>query len=271
MCWTFMPKSFIGNDEFKIGLGLDRNIEHTPRLDGDRGPAILVYAVAELIQNGQRTKTFTWMTVADINKVRDRSPAVKFAKSQGFATPWDTDEAEMQKKTVIKRICKMLPLSMEDMRRINVDSVTKRNHLATDMLEEQDDEHERQVEAEVVPDAKAKIEPAKAATPPAPEQKQQKAEDAPKMASAKQMEKFLTRARENVVAEYIEKHHGEELRREASLARLEAILIEAMEHRDEQSIAQTGATTGAPGGNGATTGAPGGTGAASQAPDRDFD
>lgn len=245
------------NDEFEIGLGLNRKIDHTPRLDGDRGPAVLVYAVAELLQNESQSKTFAWMTVADINKVRDRSPAVKFAKSQGFSTPWDTDESEMQKKTVIKRLCKMLPLSTEDMRKVQADHVIKRNHLASDMLEEQDDEHERQVEAEVVSETKVEIVQPKAAQQEQPkkeapaQQKADNAQQAPTMASHLQMQKFWDRAEENGVLEYMEKQHGEELKKGASLSRLGIIMSQALENRDdqqEQTIAQTGAkaTTAAP-------------------------
>lgn len=85
------------------------------------------------------------------------------------------------------------------------------------------------------------------------------------MASEIQLQKFWARAKENGVAEYIDKAYRKEiLAGQVSLARLGVIMSFALEYRDEdpeQSIAQTGATTGAPGG----------TGAASQAPEKDFD
>lgn len=94
-------------DTFQIEYGTDDRIHHVPFLDGDAGSVIGAYAVAEL-KNG--AKQFEFMTLAQLNRIRDRSQAAK----EG---PWVTDEAEMQRKTPIRRLCKFLPLSEEKLLR----------------------------------------------------------------------------------------------------------------------------------------------------------
>jgi len=90
------------NDHFKYTLGLDRNLIHEPAT-GDRGKPVSVYAAAELIDGA---KPFIVMTTAEVEAIRARSKA-------GRNGPWVTDWAAMAKKTVVKQLCKWLPLSAE--------------------------------------------------------------------------------------------------------------------------------------------------------------
>jgi recombination protein RecT len=90
-------------DRFKIQFGLNPILEHEPDLSGDPGPMILVYAVAEL-RDG--TKQVEVMTKKQVDGIRARSKA-------GKSGPWVTDYDEMAKKTVVRRLCKYLPLSVE--------------------------------------------------------------------------------------------------------------------------------------------------------------
>ena len=89
------------NDKFFYRLGDDEKIEHEPRLDGERGKARLVYAVAHTKDGGVYREV---MTVADVNKVRN----VSKAKDDG---PWVTWWEEMARKTAIRRLSKRLPMS----------------------------------------------------------------------------------------------------------------------------------------------------------------
>lgn len=88
-------------DDFQIRYGTDDSIHHVPFLDGDAGPVIGAYAVAEL-KNG--AKQFEFMTLGQLNAIKAK------AASDGA---WITDEEEMQRKTPIRRLAKFLPLSEE--------------------------------------------------------------------------------------------------------------------------------------------------------------
>lgn len=98
-------------DDFSIEYGTVDAIKHIPKLDGEPGAIIGVYAVAKLKGGGYQ---FEWMSVAQINKIRDESQGYKTAKAFGRTnTPWHTNWEEMAKKTAIRRLCKYLPMSIE--------------------------------------------------------------------------------------------------------------------------------------------------------------
>ena len=100
------PRVVYQGQPFKIKYGLHEDIEHEPiEVDMSDEKIVGVYAVAKLA-NGD--KKFDFMYKAEIDKIRARSMAAK-----GSSSPWHTDYAEMAKKTVIKRLCKTLPLSEE--------------------------------------------------------------------------------------------------------------------------------------------------------------
>jgi recombination protein RecT len=52
---------------------------------------------------------FEYMSVADVNRVRDKSDAYKASSKYGSDSPWTSSYEEMGKKTVIKRLFKRLP------------------------------------------------------------------------------------------------------------------------------------------------------------------
>lgn len=97
-------------DEFDIGLGTNPSIKHRPVLpgDGERGHFRGVYAWAQMPSG---LFIIEWLTVPDINAVRDNFSA---ANKSGKAGPWDTSWGEMARKTVIKRLAKRLPGSAVD-------------------------------------------------------------------------------------------------------------------------------------------------------------
>lgn len=89
------------NDYFKITLGMSPNIEHEPTM-GDRGEMIGVYAIARM---READPIFTFMTREDVEKVKKASKA-------SFG-PWVDWEEEMWRKTAVRRLAKMLPLTPE--------------------------------------------------------------------------------------------------------------------------------------------------------------
>lgn len=91
------------NDSFKLTLGLNPDIQHEPKLS-DRGEMSGVYAVARL--KGSSLPKFVYMAREEVESIRKRSRA-------GDSGPWKTDYEEMAKKTAIRRLSKLLPLSVE--------------------------------------------------------------------------------------------------------------------------------------------------------------
>lgn len=98
-------------DKFKFSFGLNPVLEHEPSILPDPGIPIYFYAVARL--KGGLTQ-FDVMTATDVDKIRARSKA----KDSG---PWVTDYEEMGKKTVIRRLSKLLPVSIELHRAVALD------------------------------------------------------------------------------------------------------------------------------------------------------
>lgn len=91
------------HDLFKIELGTQENVLHIPKLDGDRGKIRLVYALAKFTAGGHH---FDWMSIADVEKIRKRS-------KQPDGELWGNNYEEAVRKTMIRRICKVLPSSNE--------------------------------------------------------------------------------------------------------------------------------------------------------------
>lgn len=95
-------RSVHANDTFSYAYGLDETLKHVPGT-GDRGDLTHVYAVAKLKGGGIQ---FEVMSKADVLKVKASSKA-------GNNGPWVSHFDEMAKKTVIRRLFKYLPVSIE--------------------------------------------------------------------------------------------------------------------------------------------------------------
>lgn len=92
-------------DQFDYSLGLEPTLRHIPG-DTDEDPAKLthVYAVAKINGDPQ----FVVLTRRQIDKTRNSSQGASSSYS-----PWATYYAEMACKTAIRRLCKMLPQTVE--------------------------------------------------------------------------------------------------------------------------------------------------------------
>lgn len=98
------------NDRFKYTLGSSPNIEHEPPIKSPRGNIIAVYAIARLT-NGLLKHIV--MSKEQIEHIRAKSRS----SSNG---PWVTDYDEMAKKTVIKRLCKLLPYNLPGLHKVEI-------------------------------------------------------------------------------------------------------------------------------------------------------
>ncbi len=106
-------------DSFKYELGLELVLRHIP--DPSRDPnnqktIEYAYAVAQLKDGG---KQFVVMSKAEVDAIRARSRA----SGNG---PWVTDYAAMAKKTVIRQLCKYLPMSVELQTAVTLDEYDER-------------------------------------------------------------------------------------------------------------------------------------------------
>jgi recombination protein RecT len=118
------------NDKFDIVLGLNRTLVHEPlkksgfpSSDEERGTIVGFYAVA-VFKDG--TRTFHAMSKEQIEQVRDNSRGYQMAKKYGKESPWDTHFIPMGLKTVIRRLCNLLPKSPELAMALAMDDVNER-------------------------------------------------------------------------------------------------------------------------------------------------
>lgn len=95
-------------DLFEQTLGTHPEINHKPKL-GNKGEIIGAYAVA-ILKDG--TKQVEVMDINEVNEIRDKSEAYKAYKAgKTKSCIWVDYPGEMDRKTVVKRICKYLPKS----------------------------------------------------------------------------------------------------------------------------------------------------------------
>lgn len=120
-------------DHFVCKFGIDTVLEHEPAWDeAERGELRLVYAVAKLKDGGTHIEV---MSRAEIDRIRDRSQNVQSAKRYDKETPWDTDYEQMALKTVLRRITKFLPKSVELAQAVALDAAAamgRAQHLGID-------------------------------------------------------------------------------------------------------------------------------------------
>jgi recombination protein RecT len=112
------------DDVFDIDYGLEQKLTHKPLLEGDRGDVIGYYAVYHLEPSGY---SFIFMTKDEI-----LAHAKKYSKGFGSG-PWENEFDAMAKKTVIKKLLKYAPLSIEMQKAINFDESVK-SQIDSDML-----------------------------------------------------------------------------------------------------------------------------------------
>jgi len=100
---TFAAEVVQENDKFDLAYGLDPRLNHIPSRTGDRGAITGAYAVARMRSGDVQ---FVWLTKTEIDEIRDASPSSR-------SGPWKTHYKQMMKKTAIRRLCKLLPVSVE--------------------------------------------------------------------------------------------------------------------------------------------------------------
>lgn len=115
------------HDDFDYAYGLDEKLHHRPA-DGPRGEITHFYAYAKLKDGGT---AFEVMSVAQVNEIRDAAALKNGAKRQPDGSvpitgPWKDHYVEMGRKTVIRRLAKYLPLSVEFQQAAALDEAAER-------------------------------------------------------------------------------------------------------------------------------------------------
>lgn len=93
------------NDKFDLVYGLDEKLEHRPAM-GERGDVIGFYAVAKL-KDGEHC--FEFMSRLQVERIQSAADS----KNKFPSKVWKEHFTEMGRKTVIRRLAKYLPLSIE--------------------------------------------------------------------------------------------------------------------------------------------------------------
>jgi recombination protein RecT len=107
---SLVARAVYENDEFTYEFGLKEDIKHKPCMD-NKGSLVAVYAVALLKDGGYQ---FDVMSRAEVETIRNTSKS----KDSG---PWVTNFEEMAKKTVLRRLFKWLPCSVEMQKAVSLD------------------------------------------------------------------------------------------------------------------------------------------------------
>lgn len=106
-------------DRFECALGLDPKVEHIPDWQNanraDASKLRFVYAVAKLKDGGVQ---FDVMSRAEVDGIRARSKSADNG-------PWVTDYAAMAVKSVVRRLFKFLPVSIEMQRAVGLDEMAE--------------------------------------------------------------------------------------------------------------------------------------------------
>lgn len=129
------------NDEFECELGLNPVLKHKPTMS-DRGTIKGVYCIAKnLVAN---EKVYVYLRKDDIDKVRASSKA-----GSSDYSPWSTWYEEMAKKTAVKRLCKLLPLSVDIQKGVGADETVK-TRIDKDMVDIPDETNYEIIDATAV-------------------------------------------------------------------------------------------------------------------------
>lgn len=103
-------------DTFSCGLGTDEYVRHSPTLS-DRGAVVGAYAVAR--EGDGAIFDITLMTADELERVREDAKS----RNRGKESPaWARWPEEMYRKTILRRICKTLPLGTPAARAVILDN-----------------------------------------------------------------------------------------------------------------------------------------------------
>lgn len=111
---TIQARIVYEGDEFEYSYGFNETLKHIPHGKSDK--QVYVYAYYELVSGGHAFEVMSWAEV--IKFAKQYSQSVKNNRS----SPWTTNPESMAKKTVLKKVMKYAPKSVEVAAAISSDS-----------------------------------------------------------------------------------------------------------------------------------------------------
>lgn len=102
---TIQARVVYDGDDFDYSYGFNENLHHIPR--GKTNKPVYVYAYYELTSGGHAFEVMSWNEVMKF--AEQYSQSVKYKKS----SPWQSDPEAMAKKTVLKKVMKYAPKTVE--------------------------------------------------------------------------------------------------------------------------------------------------------------
>ncbi|MGA9363322.1 MAG: recombinase RecT [Bacteroidota bacterium] len=117
---SFMAQVVREGDVFEYEFGLNDKLRHVP-LMGERGEITHAYAYARFRNGGY---VFEVLPRADIDAVMNKSKSKD--KDGKISGPWKTNYEPMARKTMVRRLAKYVPLSVEFARAVALDEVALR-------------------------------------------------------------------------------------------------------------------------------------------------
>lgn len=112
---SIMANIVYSTDKFEYEYGLEDKLSHVP--SGKGGEITHVYAIIKFVNGGYQ---YIVLTKGEIDMVRDKSANYKYA-TRKEQTVWGMYWEEMAKKTAIRRLIKLVPLSAELNRALSLD------------------------------------------------------------------------------------------------------------------------------------------------------
>jgi recombination protein RecT len=131
---TIVAREVCENDVFEYNQASGDPPHHPFSFTADRGRVIGFYAVAKFKDGSFQCEA---MSVRDVEVIRDNSKGYRYALSVAKAknkepdTPWHNNFVEMGKKTVLRRLAKYLPMSVQKAATIE-DNFDTGKHMALD-------------------------------------------------------------------------------------------------------------------------------------------
>jgi recombination protein RecT len=98
------------NDFIEVELGLKHSLTHKIDIRKERGEPIAYYCIVELVNGGVQ---FGIISKVDAEKHRDKYSKSYAKKKEGEESVWDTNFDEMALKTIVIKVLKLCPLSIE--------------------------------------------------------------------------------------------------------------------------------------------------------------
>lgn len=107
--------AYVVHENDTLVLDAFKGCSYEQLVKGDRGAVIGFLGIALFKEGG--AYQYKYMSVEDVIEVRDSSQGYKsakmYAKNGKINSPWETHFNAMGEKTVIRRLCKLLPSSVE--------------------------------------------------------------------------------------------------------------------------------------------------------------